>query len=365
MTAEFKNTIGQQRIKSQIIRALQNERQGHAYLFLGEGGVGKFSLALEFAQMYLCKSENKPCGECENCKSIKKYSHRNFQYIFPLKLDEKQRKIDDFTQDGWEYIYQKTRERIEEPYSLITDYSAPIYVNRIRDANDMIFGRRGEKTVTIIEGIDTLSDISLNTMLKTIEEPPVGALIILLARYSVIPTIRSRCIVYRFSAPKSDEIKTWLKIKASEKSDEEISYIAEISQNLPGAALIKLSENGKEIQKLTDTFAKIVFCEKTDFSRMINLEKFIRENLERNFDLAQQILVYFISQIRIGFLCAANYSQIKPEIHIPNFKNWQQASLCSQAVDDSMLSIKKSSPLLMVLADLTIKLMEIFDERKI
>ena len=365
MTAEFKNTIGHHRIKEQILRALQNERQGHAYLFLGEGGVGKFSLALEFAQMYLCKSKNKPCGACESCKSIKKYNNRNFQYLFPLKLDEKLRKNDDFTQDGWEYVYKKTRERIENPYSMISDYSAPIYVNRIRDTNDMIFSRRGEKTVIIIDGIDTLSDISLNTMLKTLEEPPAGALILLLARFSVLPTIRSRCIVYRFAAPKPDEIKNWLKEKASEKSDAEISYIAEVSQNLPGAALEKLSEGGAQTQQLAADFAKIVFCEKTDFTRMINLEKFVLDNLQRNFDLAQQILVYFLWQVRAGFLYAANYSQIKPEIHIPNFKNWQQATLCSQAVDDSMLSIKRSSPLLMVFADLTIKLTEIFDGRKI
>jgi hypothetical protein len=180
-----------------------------------------------------------------------------------------------------------------------------------------------------------------------------------------LPTIRSRCIVYRFAAPKPDEIKIWLKEKAGEKSDAEISYIVEVSQNLPGVALVKLSEGGAQTQQLAADFAKIVFCEKTDFARMISLEKFVLENLQRNFDLAQQILVYFLGQVRAGFLYAANYSQIKPEIHIPNFKNWRQATLCSQAVDDSMSSIRKSSPLLMVFADLTIKLTEIFDGRKI
>ena len=361
MTVEFKNIVGHNRIKEQIVRTLENGRLGHAYLFSGEKGVGKFPLALEFAQMYLCTSENKPCGECENCKLIKKYNNPNFQYIFPLKLNERQRKNDDFTQEGWEYIYQKTCERIDEPYSMITDYFAPIYVNRIRDMNNIILNRRGEKTVTIIDGIDTLSDISLNTMLKILEEPPANALIILLARSSVLATIRSRCIVYRFSAPKSDEVKNWLKTKAPEKSDSEISYIVEISQNIPGIALEKLSESGSIAQKLAADFAKIVFCEKTDFTKFMSLEKFIWENLERNFSLAQQILVYFLSQIRTGFLYAVNFSQIKPEIYTPDFKNWEQINLCSRAIDNSMLSIKRNSPLSMIFADLTIKLTEIFN----
>jgi len=362
MTAEFK-TAGHSRIKEQLVRALENEHLGHAYLFSGEAGVGKFSMALEFATAYLCKSENKPCMKCESCVSIKKYNNPHFQYVFPLKLEANLRKEDDFTRGGWEYISEKTRERINEPYLLLTDYSAPIYVGRIRDMNDAILSGRGQKTATIIDGIDTLSAISLNTMLKTLEEPPSGALIILLARFSVLPTVRSRCIVYKFGAVSGEEVRKWLKTKAAQKSDEEISYLAQVSQNNPGAALQNLSQNATLLQKFTTDFADIVFMEKSDFKRMINLEKFTN-NLGRNFDLAQQILIFFLSQIRAAFLYAANFSDKAPEVYIPNFKNFEQASLTCEAIDKSILSIKRSSPLSMAFADLTIKLTEIFDERK-
>jgi DNA polymerase-3 subunit delta' len=362
MTAEFK-TAGHSRIKEQLVRALESGQLGHAYLFSGEGGIGKFSMALEFAMAYLCKSENKPCLKCESCVSIKKYNNPHFQYVFPLKLEANLRKEDDFTQDGWEYINEKTRERIDEPYFLLTDYSAPIYVGRIRNMNDNILNGRGQKTATIIDGIDTLSAISLNTMLKTLEEPPKDALIILLARYSVLPTVRSRCILYKFGAVSNDEVKNWLKDKAPQKSDEEISYLAQISQNNLGNALQNLSQNADLPQKFTSDFAEIVFAEKSDFKRMINLEKFTN-NLGRNFDLAQQILVFFLAQIRAAFLYATDFSQIKPEIYLPNFKNFEQATLCCEAIDNSILSIKRSSPLSMAFADLTIKLTEIFNERK-
>lgn len=360
MKIQFKNVIGHERVKEQLSRAYESGKLGHAYLFSGEGGVGKFPLALELAMAYLCKSEIQvPCGVCDNCRGIKNYTNPYFQYLFPLKIDSDLKKNDDFTEKGWEYINDKTIERIEEPYSMISDYSAPIYVGRIRYMNELIASRRGKKSVTIIDGIDTLSDKELNTMLKTIEEPPAGALIILLARFSVLPTIRSRCIVYKFSAPSFGELKDWLKTKASLKSDAEISYIAEISQNIPGVALSKLSESGEKTQELADKFSKIVFCKDSDFQRFMDLESFT-EKLGRDFDLAQRILQYFVSQIRRGFLYAANSSQTKPEIFIPNFKNFEQAQEICEAIDNSIMSIKRNSPLSMVFADLTINLMKIF-----
>ncbi|MCL2845779.1 MAG: DNA polymerase III subunit [Chitinivibrionia bacterium] len=361
---EFK-TIGHQRIKEQLASALKSEKLGHAYLFSGEGGIGKFSMALEFAMAYLCKastgSATIPCGECESCKGIKKYNNPYFQYLFPLSLDTNLRKNDDFTQDGWDYVREKTLERINEPYSLITDYSAPIYISRIRGMNDTILGGKGNKTITIIDGIDTLTDKDLNTMLKTLEEPPAGALIILLARFSVLPTIRSRCIEYKFGTPNSDEVKAFLKTKATLKSDEEISYLAQISQNNIGVALQKMSQDGAKIQKSAKEFAEILFNQKSEFAKFTSLEKFTN-GLGRDFDLSQQILVYFLSQIRTNFLQTATMRN--GEKDFSRFINFEQANLCCDAIDKSILSMKRSSPLSMVFADLTIKLTEIFDERK-
>jgi len=361
MTAEFK-TFGHRRIKEQLASSLKSGKLGHAYLFIGEGGVGKFSLALEFAMAYLCKSEKKPCLSCDSCRSVKNYNNPYFQYIFPLKLEANLRKDDDFTQDGWEYVREKTLERINDPYSLITDYSAPIYVSRIRGAIDSVLNSKGSKTVCVIDGIDTLNDKELNTMLKTLEEPPVGALIVLLARFSVLATIRSRCIVYKFGSPSSDEVKSFLKTRAPLKSEEEISYLAQISQNNPGASIQKMSQDGALILKSAAEFADIVFAQKSQFLRMMSLEKFTG-NLGRNFDLSQQILVYFLSQIRAKFLETADFPHTKPEINIGDLRNFEQAALCCDAIDKAILSMKRSSPLSMVFADLTIKLTEIFDER--
>jgi len=361
MNIQFKNVIGHERIKEQLSRTIESGKLGHAYLFSGEGGVGKFPMAFELAMAYLCKSEIQiPCGVCDSCQSIKRYTNSNFQYLFPLKLDADMRASNKEVNDkGFAYIHEKTLDRIEEPYSMISDYSAPIYIERIRDMNNFISSRRGKKSVTIIDGIDNLSDKDLNTMLKTLEEPPTGALIILLSRFSVLPTIRSRCIVYKFAAPNSQEVKDWLKIKASLKSDAEISYIAEISQNIPGVALTKLSESGEKAQELAEQFSKIVFCEKSDFERFKNLENYA-EKLVRDVDLAQRILVYFISQIRRGFLFAANSTDTKPEIYIPNFKDFEQAQKICEAIDNSILSVKRYSPLTMVFTDLTINLMRIY-----
>ena len=66
--ASFDEVVGQEYIVKTLKNAIAKNQISHAYLFSGPRGTGKTSLAKLFAKTINCTGENKPCGECDNCK---------------------------------------------------------------------------------------------------------------------------------------------------------------------------------------------------------------------------------------------------------------------------------------------------------
>lgn len=168
----FQNVIGHDMIKQYFKKSILADKVSHSYIFEGPYGVGKKTVAMDFAKLLLCEDENKPCGECKSCKMIEAGTHPD---INSVKKDTKITKID------------TVREQ------LIKFMDIKPYV--------------GKYKIVIVEEADTLNIEGQNAMLKTIEEPPAYGIIILITRNlaSLLPTIKSRCIHLRF-APLSSQI---------------------------------------------------------------------------------------------------------------------------------------------------------------
>ena len=67
----FDNIIGNDENKKSLTNIVENNNFLHSYIFSGEVGVGKFTLAKEFAKAILCSNtENKPCNRCKSCESF-------------------------------------------------------------------------------------------------------------------------------------------------------------------------------------------------------------------------------------------------------------------------------------------------------
>ena len=156
-------------------RILGSQRIAHAYLFAGPDGVGKKLAALAFVQALFCSSGN-GCGVCPSCRKIIAGSHPD---IHTLEPDGQFIKIDQVRELQKELGYR--------PYE-------------------------AARKVCIIDGADRFNPSSGNALLKTLEEPPGDALLILTtaAVDSVLQTIRSRCQLLWFSSVPADEIATLL-----------------------------------------------------------------------------------------------------------------------------------------------------------
>jgi len=197
--------VGQERVKSVVGGAFRNGALGHAYLFCGERGTGKFAAAVDLATALLCRSADaRPCGECPACKKARAYSHPDFHVVMPLVLQAEHKGTDGLTEKGWELAAQSAKLRISDPYKLPQYDGIPnIPVDWIREANEAIWrgATEGAANAVIIDGVDTMRKEAANAMLKTLEEPPAGTVMILLTDKinSVLPTIVSRCQIMRFA----------------------------------------------------------------------------------------------------------------------------------------------------------------------
>ena len=172
--------IGHSLALAALERALTSERAPHAWLFSGPEGIGKLATAVEFAAALNCMrpdgveaaSLQKPCGECRACRDTLAGRHPDIEIVAPGGIcDEPEHREHADSRD----LRICQIRRLEHVLSL-SPYAG---------------GRR----VAIVDAADTLRAEAANAFLKTLEEPPAGAVIILLAeREERLPdTVLSRC----------------------------------------------------------------------------------------------------------------------------------------------------------------------------
>ena len=176
---DFNSVIGEENLKDKMKASANSGKASHAYLIVGEGRSGKTTLANCFAKALQCESEgNKPCGMCLSCMQADSGNHPD---IITLKM----RKED------------------------------TIGIDDIREGlNDDIVIRpyRSEKKVYIIDDAQKMTRQAQNALLKTLEEPPSYAVIIMTttSAEAMLPTILSRTIVLPIKPVPDEKIRNYL-----------------------------------------------------------------------------------------------------------------------------------------------------------
>lgn len=185
-----------------LINALTSERVSPAYLFFGPEGIGKKALALQFAKALNClKPDEFPCNRCLSCKKVNSGNHPDV--------------------------------------SLIAAEGQEIKIEQIRDLQRDVRFRplEGEYKIYIIDDAHQLNEWAANCFLKTLEEPPSFAILILVSAhpYLLPPTILSRCQGLRFS-PLSQDVVVHLLVEKG-LPDAEARVLASLSEGSVGRAL--------------------------------------------------------------------------------------------------------------------------------
>ncbi len=166
MNAMWKEIIGCENQISELKGYIQSGHVPHAFLFAGPPGLGKTKTAREFFKAVNCSSSpGDPCDSCRTCLKASNESHPDFVLVGPS--------------NGWIVV--------EDIRKMITEVGLKPFEAKTR--------------FIIIEPAERMNKASSNALLKTLEEPPDGSLIILISHKPslLLPTIVSRCRIIRFA----------------------------------------------------------------------------------------------------------------------------------------------------------------------
>ncbi|MGC9457613.1 MAG: AAA family ATPase [Halothiobacillaceae bacterium] len=191
-------------------RMLAADRVPHGLLLAGPPNIGKTPLALRMAQRILCRQpapDGGPCGDCADCRPFLAGVHPDFRTLAP-EAEGKSIRVDD--------------------------------VRALCAA--MVLTTRGGARVALIHEADAMNAAAANALLKTLEEPAPGSLIILVSeRPASLPaTVRSRVQRVNLPTPPADEVLPWLEEQTGQARSELVVRLA-ASENQPLAVLESLS----------------------------------------------------------------------------------------------------------------------------
>ena len=209
--AKWPSLIGHDHLQHWFASAIRAGRLGGSYLLVGMPGVGKRTVARLLAQTLLCGSSPPdlmdPCGTCSGCVQVLAGTHPDL-----IRL----RKPRDKSYIPLELLIGPPDARMQEGFC-----------REIRLKPMM-----GDRKVAILEDADYLNEEGANCLLKTLEEPPAGAIVVVIgtSEQRQLPTIRSRCQIIRLGPLNAGDAEQLLRQRyAIEASQDQIHEAIEIS----------------------------------------------------------------------------------------------------------------------------------------
>lgn len=213
----WQNILGHEEIKNFLKQYIARQDKPHALLFTGAAGLGKRLLAQEFAKALLCEN-GKGKDDCSSCKQMD-FANNNVTHP-------------DFI-------------RVVREVNPSTGKLKDISIEQVRDLQrETAFSpARGRYKVCLIEDVDRMRAEAANCLLKVLEEPPEGWIVILLAEdeEKLLETILSRVVVLRFHGISRESIKAFLLKRYPEMEELQAEVLAQLSEGSLGKA-VKLKE---------------------------------------------------------------------------------------------------------------------------
>lgn len=193
---DFTGFLGNPGVKSALSDGFSSGRFPHAIILQGEPGTGRRTLARWIAQALVCRNKEKaPCGECPACLRAQAGSHPDIRVV-------------EGKGESGNISVEQIQEMAADAQRMPDEADYNVYI--------LIFGSR-------------TMEAPQNKLLKLIEEPPEGAVFLLVCRSAqgLLPTIRSRAQVLPLLPPPEEEAAAWLE-RHSGVSPEEARRLASL-----------------------------------------------------------------------------------------------------------------------------------------
>ncbi|QQR68032.1 MAG: DNA polymerase III subunit delta' [Candidatus Brocadia sp.] len=270
-------------------KAIVHDHLAHAYIFAGQEGIGKTLFSKELAKTIFCQHAR--ADACDTCSHCQRISNDNFPDLF-FVLPEKN--------------------------------SRTIKIEQLRHLQDVLHVKPLESKykIAIIQSADKMNEESSNCLLKTLEEPPSHAIIILIVTSleSVRETVRSRCQIIRFFPLSMIVVKDILvnSFHLDEKQAEQLACIS--NGSIERAALLSSTHALDKKNWLIDRILTLEMNDNLTFSKEL-LDKWNIQDLEileEKRSQVKELILSFLLYYRDLLICKI---QSGMPVYHTNWKN--------------------------------------------
>ncbi len=325
---DFKDVIGQREVIGSLERSLSEGRIGHAYIFSGPAGIGKKTIARIFAGLLLCEApqDNTACGSCKPCLMLENDSNPDYHSIICEELSI-----------GVDLVREIQSDIILKP----------------------MYSRR---KVYIIEEAAKMTEQAQNCLLKTFEEPPGYAVVILLTTNydKLLETVRSRAQHLKFGKYSREQVCKALEDRYG-RDDGTFGLAADYSDGNIGTAL-ELAGTG-DFSSLREQMLELLpWVAQGKARSILDFSAFMDNNKENTDMLFEIMLLYYRDLLVMSETGTENMliNSDKKDIILNNARKYRSNRLISNidAIGAARRALKQNANYQLVIDNLLIRLRE-------
>ena len=368
---QFKDIIGHQQIKKQLIQTVKENRISHAQLFYGQEGIGKLALAIAYAQYVCCtdKQENDSCGICPSCIKYNKLIHPDLHFTFPVNTNKEIKKspISRLFLEKWREILAENDYiiNLQQWFERIEIENKQGIINK-DDCNDIIksFDLKtfeSEYRVVIIWMVEKLYPTAAPKILKILEEPPPKTLFLLITENpdKILKTIISRTQIIKIQRLKDNDVEKYLKSKF-DYNENEIRKAVLFAEGSINKALNFLDDAESEEYNYINFRNYMLLCHSEKFQELFNL---INEIASIGRERQKSFLSYGLRVIRQSILLNHQNEQIvkldgEERIFVGKFSKMINSANYLQIIEElnkSLFHIERNGNARIIFADMGLK----------
>lgn len=222
--------IGQKHAVNVLRSAISSRRVHHAWIFFGPPGVGKFTAAMAFAAELLTTADVGEMTAAQREEILRVMGAGSHLDVHVVSKELASISRDDKVRDSKQKTIAKgvIEEFLLEP------------ATRSRAMSELPLGLASK--VFIIDEAELMDTVTQNQVLKTLEEPPEGTVLILVSsdESRLLPTVRSRCQRASFGTLNERDMQAWMQIRGVTVDADQSPWLLRFAGGSPGAALLAI-----------------------------------------------------------------------------------------------------------------------------
>ena len=370
----FKEVVGLEKTKKELVLSVVKKRVAHAQLFNGPKGSGKLALAIAYARFINCNSpkEDDSCQECSSCLQFSKLAHPDLHILYPVI-----KTANNNTPQSSDSVSRWAESVLKNPYLSLNQWSdvykeeflektsdkkkeATIYSHQIIEINKKLSLKifSAKYRVVLIWIPEKMNIQSSNKFLKLLEEPPKETILLLVSedKEGLIKTITSRV---QLTIVKGYTVEETISSSYHEKTDDFLNFCRLSSGNM-GEVLSYNQEDNKEDK--TDSFIELMRISfKNNFSKMSEWSEYASQKtrqqqiefLQYSIDLIRECLIYNYSSNSLSKTTTAEKEFLK---NFSQFINEENSVLIFELFESSIQNIARNASSKIILFNLSLKL---------